>query len=647
MFAEELTVTLTLAGGSTTAVVAAGDVERLDVVLHAWGFEAEVTLSTWPELAGDDPVLPLLTGAGLVKARLEVAATRAPTPPPDPLLVTGLVTNVAIVEHTTDPAQDRPVRRREVTVRFADPAQVLWRQHHPSELSADITLGEVIDRQVVEGIVLERSWSRLDQEQAIVCLACGAEDAGFGGASFYDFLMWYVDLHAGAFTFDATTARYSLAAAKPGASGTPGLLDPEGFVRARVVAPDPARHQVKLLDAHAAAPASMTVTDDLRLAAVRRDVLALPPTPDHFDDLKTVEAGRLAASSPGPTLELELARFPTVTLRPGVFVKTPPADRWLASAAAGLPHRVVELRLAASARAVPGHESGHASRVYDASGRALLERGTDAARRLPPYVAPRYPIHAEGRVIAAGGEETDRRWQVLEDGRTGGSVYTVEVVLWNAKVVVPFLPDQQPGQLFFPAYKNSTVLVELWLHEGWLCHHLDWGPDVRLPQDGQGDHILLGFNATSHTTLAHTYVDQKPELLIKRLESGDQQSIALREGVLTLLVKEDAVTGSTTPTYDVSLQVETARGELTGKIGGGIGEVSTKFGGAAAGLSGAIGGASAEVQGALQSTTGEVGARLQGAKGELGALRAGLSEGPGPVVSAAAQAKAELLAAAE
>lgn len=646
MFAEELSVSLTMAG-ATTVVVSAGDVERFELDLHAWGFEAEVTVSTWPERAGADALFPLVTGGGVLKARLEVAATRAPTPAPDPLLVSGLVTSATVVEHTVDHAEGRPVRRREVTLRFADAAQVLWRQHHPCELVADVALGEIIDRQVVEGIVLERTWSRLEQEQAIVCLGLDAQGAAAGGASFYDFLMWYVDVHAGAFTFDAKTSKYALAAEKPKKAGAVGLLSVVDFAQARMVAPERARHEVRVLDAHAAAPTTATITDDTRLAGLRRDVLARPPTPNHLDDLKTAEGGRLEAASPAPYLELELGRLPTVTLRPGVFVKAPPANAWGASSSAGLAHRVFELRLEASAPAAPGDESGLVSRVYEASGRARLEQGADRAQRLPAYVRPAYPVRAEGKIVAAGGEDADRRWQVTEDDRMGGSVYTVDVVLWNAKVVVPFLPDQQPGQLFFPAYKNSTVLLDLFLHEARLRRYLDWGPSVRLPQDGQGDHILLGFNSASETTMAHTYVDQKPELMIKRFDAGDQQWLHLQEGVVTFKVKEDVVVGAAAPSYDVTLQVETARGELTGKIGGAIGEVSTKFGGAAAGLSGAIGGASTEVQGALQATTGEVGAKIEAIKGELDGLRSGLAEGPGPVVAAAAQAKAELMASLE
>lgn len=643
MFREQLKLDLSLAAGSATSKVGCGDIERFRLSLHAWGFEAEVTFSTWPERQ-EDPAFAALSAPGLVSARLEVSSARPPTPAPDPLVAAGIVTHTSVVEHPLEGLSGRPLRRREITIHFADAAQVLWSQHFPCELVADISLGKVIDRQIVEGIELTQSWSRLAEEHPLVCLGLGDDPSG---ASFYDFIVWYAAAHGGSFSFDAQESSYALSAMKPKA-GTPGKLPALDVGEVRVVAPPRARHEVRILDGQAVAPTKTTVANDDLVTGLRRDVLVLPPTLLALEAVEAAETARLAAEGPSPHLELELARYPAVSLSPWARVATPATAGWSAKSwAANRSLRVFDYALEGHAPATPGDESGLPERVFELRGRALLESDTDPAQRLPGCRTPSFPIFAEAKVVAAGGEEEDRRWQVLESDPAGGQVYTLDVKLWNAKIVVPFQPDQQTGQLFFPAYKQSTVLAELWLHSARLARHLDWGPGVRFTQDSQGDHILLGFSETSETSIGHEYVDGAPEMVVRRFDKGDLQTIALREGVTTIQVKEEEFSGSTTETFDVSLQVELARGELNGAIGGGMSEVSGQFGAAASGVSGAIGGASTEVQGELQSTSSEVGGKIDEAKAELAQLRSSLSEGSAPVSSAASAASAELMAAVE
>lgn len=644
VFAEQLEVGLTLVVGSTTSVVGCGDVERFRVAWHAWGFEAEVTLSTWPE-RGPDALFELLTGTDLVQARLEVKSARAPTPGPDPLVANGIVTAVEVVEHVLEQVSGRPVRRREIALRFADAAQVLWRQHFPCELSADAPLGEVIDRQLAGGMLLERSWSRLDLEQPLVCLGCGG-DGVRGGSSFYDFILWYTDTHAGVFTYDASTAKYSLAPAKP-RTMPPGLLPAADAARVRVVAPRPARHALRVLDGRAAGPQTVAVANALAVTGLRRDVLALPPTAGAFDELKAIETSRLAAAAEGARLDLDLARFPTVTLRPGLSMATPATSGWSSRTwAANKLWRVYDVELEGGAPAAPGDESGLTARTYELGGRVQLEREDDPAQRLPPFARPVYPLYVQGKIVAEGGEDGDRRWQVVESERAGGSIQTVDVLLWNAKIPVPFVPGHLSGHLFFPPHKGTTVLVELGLHEARLVRLLDWGADVRLPIDGQGNHILFGFNATSQTSIAHDYADNEPRLVVKRSHGKDLGTVSLEEGVLTIEVKEDDSATEASETFDVTLQVELARGELRGQIGAGIGELSAKFSGASTALTGSIGDAGSEVQGQLQSTADAVGGKVDEASARIEELRGDLQGAAAPVTAAARAAIAELKAAA-
>ena len=57
--------------------------------------------------------------------------------------------------------------------------------------------------------------------------------------------------------------------------------------------------------------------------------------------------------------------------------------------------------------------------------------------------------------------------------------------------------------------------------------------------DTQGNHILLGKDDQSQTSVRHVYVDEKPVLNIKRTSDIDTQQIKIEEGRLILETKEE------------------------------------------------------------------------------------------------------------
>ena len=98
--------------------------------------------------------------------------------------------------------------------------------------------------------------------------------------------------------------------------------------------------------------------------------------------------------------------------------------------------------------------------------------------------------------------------------------------------------------MFFPAYKGERVLLALTWRKAWIESFLDWRPDVRIPADSQGNHMLLGKNPTSRTSLINYYENQsslQPIFEIARTHNNDLQTIRISEGNLRIEVKEDAV----------------------------------------------------------------------------------------------------------
>ncbi len=83
--------------------------------------------------------------------------------------------------------------------------------------------------------------------------------------------------------------------------------------------------------------------------------------------------------------------------------------------------------------------------------------------------------------MSALGDTGDRAYTVYEDDKTSLDRYRVLLPTWNATIEVPFTPLFQPGHLYFPAYRESRVLVAVGFDRASLLAFLDWGESVRLP----------------------------------------------------------------------------------------------------------------------------------------------------------------------
>jgi hypothetical protein len=272
----------------------------------------------------------------------------------------------------------------------------------------------------------------------------------------------------------------------------------------------------------------------------------------------------------------------------------------------------------------------------------LLESTSEAAVPLPAYRVPRYPIHVEGLVHSPGGEPEDRRYLIVEDEKTSLTDYRLTVPLWNKTVSVPAEPMHVPGQFYFPPYKNTRVLVALHHERAELLRFLDWKEGVRTPQSGQGDQLLLGENKSSQTALTHDFQEDKPVWRMLRTSGGDTQVIRMGEGNLFIQVKESQATAAPTPTYDVSPQVEAAKGDLSAAVGDSLGQTSAAFQGAMSASRAKMQSAQAATKAAMKAARAEVGAKVAAAKSGMQGASAKLSQGAGQLSAASESAKASL-----
>ena len=190
----------------------------------------------------------------------------------------------------------------------------------------------------------------------------------------------------------------------------------------------------------------------------------------------------------------------------------------------------------------------------------------------------------------------------------------------------------------------ARVLVELGFDGARVSRFLDWAEDVRPPQESQGNRIVWGKRAADGTVLEQLFADAKPEFTLARKAGDDEQTLEAAEGLLRMTVLEQPSASAEVPTYDVTLQVEAARGRLVMQVKGDIAGLTGKLEAAQLGAVAALEAATEEHSAAVGEMEAALGARIDGVKGEVEATLEEVSSAADALGGAVAAAKAELAA---
>jgi hypothetical protein len=638
-FQEKLKLELSLTIGGESFSIPGGQVKHFSVRLANHGFTASVSFWTALQKA-DTPLFVAFQTSGLIQVQLSVSGVY-PTEvtPPSPLLVVkGLVRARSLtgLSHGSHDGAERSFRL--YSLEFADPAQVLWRQHRPTELHTQKKLADLLDAHKGP-LTLSYDWDVLQAEHPMLCLALGSDDRR---TSFYDFVLWFVHTRNGVWTYDSRQNQYLLSDSKS-STGQAAVLDSREVERmdVQLQLPAPIRHGARVLNALANGPTTVALPQDQAVEGISHDVLLRTPIASQAEQRQTLEKSRLKLRR--RRLQVTFQQLPTVAVHPGSLLKLKGFHWNSDQKGVGEDLRVLSLELDVRALRQGPHDEQQATEAgYELEMSALLEQKSDPVPTFPAYRVPRYPIYVEGKVHSPGGQETDRLWFIVEDDKTSVSNYRVTVPLWNKTVSVPAQPHFFPGHFYFPPYKNERVLLGLHFLHAELHRFLDWGENVRMPQDGQGDQMLLGKNKTSQTGISHDYQEAKPVWNLLRVSAADTQTVRISEGNLLIKVEEKQGAVAATPTYDVTPQVEAAKGDLAMGVSGAIGETTAAYQGAMANVKGRIEGATSETVAALESARAEVGAKVAAARAALSGALSGFSDKAAPLSSAAAEAKAAL-----
>ena len=544
-FDERLAVTLTLTIGGKSHKIIAGSIKRFALDLWSWGLEGEVEfLLTDNQGRGGqdkDALLADFLKSDLVEVSLEVKAVLADTSAQathTALTVKGLVSEKTLAEEVVPTTSgSNVVLHRRYGIRFQDAARLLWRQHYPCALYTSKTVKDVLDAHKGDKISLSYDWQAgLGTSHPILFVGLDPQ----GGASFYDWVLWYVHGHTGVFTYDYAKQGYKFAGAKD-ASGTPMDLHADNLAGLEMLLPEVIRHDVTVLNATAESPVTQAVTQKQAVTGIRQDVLLCTPISDEVQARVDLETTRLKAR--GPELELIWRSFPEKALTPGVLVKLPPDEAWgAAGVAKGQVLRVRNLHLSGEVSDDQGQEEVYNDpyALFSFRMSSRLEPKDEPHVDLPAWQPPGYPRYVEGFIVSEQGGEKDETWQAYTDSKTSQDGYKVKIPLFANQVIpAPFNPNLLPGHFYFPAYKGERVLVGLDFQKAWIKRFLDWRTGARMPQDGQGVQLLVGKTPENGTALKHFYTDDKPVFLMQRTNAKDTQKIQLDEGTLLIQVKEE------------------------------------------------------------------------------------------------------------
>lgn len=552
-FSERLAVTLALTIGGTKISLFGASVKRLELTLRSYGFTGELEFTVLDDKAAsgkyEDKLLKEFQKPDPITIELSLRRTRTDdkldTSLP-PLKVVGQVTERAYRDfHYREVKGALPLARR-YFVRFADAASHLLGQHYPCVLYTKKTLKQVIEAQKPDAVKLSLTWPFLTEQRPQIFLSHQPHlESGIPTASFYDFLIWLVDVNGGVLAYDYLKQELLFAKEKPSAARKVKLLAAD--VAALTVHPaEQRRYKVRILNSYTEQPATQEVAHEPAQTPLSQDYLLATPVSAHLDEKKSLEGLRLFREEPQLTIDYE--RFPGNPLLPGDLIKLDPPETFAArqrTVPAALKDKTLRIvRIALSAEAVdqgPDVNVGLDESAFRC--RMSLRAELEAEKRveLPRYVAPIYPRHVEGKIVSEVGEDVEQTYQIYTEEKNSLEQYQIKIPLWDNQIVAaPFVPNFFPGHFYLPVYRNERVLVALYFDRARIDRYLDWRPDARLAAETQGNHLILGRKTVTGTAMSHAYTEDKPVFTIKRTNEKDLQTIEVKEGTLTIEVKEQS-----------------------------------------------------------------------------------------------------------
>ena len=542
-FSDNIQATLSLTLSSGAYSVPGGNITALSLDIQPWGFSGEITfvVMAYPQT---DALYTPFQAAATIPLVLTVGPGNEGSQQSSvvPMTLNGSVVSRSFTEvmanlETGTSVSSNPVLYRTYTIGFVDPLKHFWSQHFVQALYTNSTYQTVFSAQATSAFSLTYNWSLLTTSQNQIFVNTGINVPTGKPASFYDFLIWFVDQNNGYFYYNYSASNYVLASALP-AAPTPIQVASQ-FVRGVDIAlPEINYTQLSVINALSTSPSTQNGTNANAITPLARDYLTICTTPSLFTNEVTLQKARFP--SPVAKATWSYNALPSSMLVPGNAVQFQTTnDNWSAQsylASKTLTVSRVQLRAVFDDRfgsVLDNYSATSAPYSINYTVTGLLPGTTNPL--LPEYKAPVYPLQVQGLVYSTQGATGTNDYAFVQDSATSTNCYQVTIPLWNnQQVYVPYAPVNMNGQFYFPPYKNQQVLVNLWMGSASIDSYLDWLSYATLPMSGQGNAIVLGQSSTSQTSITHTYTNSIPQLNINRQQSTDTETISIGEGFILL-----------------------------------------------------------------------------------------------------------------
>lgn len=530
-FQDKLTVTLELTISGTKHAIVAGDIKNFQIDIAPYGLSGRADFWFVANTAqSEDKLFAAFVGNDAIDVSLTLAReSNQEWGDATPMTVKGFVTERAVEERAFDDVTGKPVLHRKYSIHFADRAGALWPQHYPTALYVDATMKDLVEDNKPAGVTVKYPWSGATTQKAVLSLGLGVRG---NDASFYDFIMWFLDKENLGLHYDSVANDYSIISEKPEGGAINTLRKPE-IQSIEAYFPEVRRDVGNVLNAFTdAATKKKALTNDKSVSGVRTDHLIRSSIENDLTARATLETGRSKQQQPEAVVFFK--SFPTTPLFWPHQAKFDTAFGTNVYQSAKT-YRIRHTRIDAQAvRQEATDDNAEAGNTYVIEHEIVLELVAETNFTLPAFRAPVWPFHVEGKIKSETGDEKEETYQIYQDAASR-DVYRVKMPLFDDKVVIaPFLPYYQPGHFYFPAYRDERVLVELSFDHAYVRSFLDFRPGGRLAAETQGNHLLMGKTATDRTSIRHLYEEQKPKLIIERTKDKDWQMITVSEGVIRM-----------------------------------------------------------------------------------------------------------------
>jgi hypothetical protein len=542
-FSDNIQATLSLTLSSGAYSVPGGNITALSLDIQPWGFSGEITfvVMAYPQT---DALYTPFQAAATIPLVLTVGPGNEGSQQSSvvPMTLNGSVVSRSFTEvmanlETGTSVSSNPVLYRTYTIGFVDPLKHFWSQHFVQALYTNSTYQTVFSAQATSAFTLTYNWSLLTTSQNQIFVNTGINVPTGKPASFYDFLIWFVDQNNGYFYYNYSASNYVLASALP-AAPTPIQVASQFVCGVEITLPEINYTQLSVINALSTSPSTQNGTNANAITPLARDYLTICTTPSLFTNEVTLQKARFP--SPVATATWGYNALPSSMLVPGNAVQFQTTnDNWSAQsylASQTLTVSRVQLRAVFDDRfgsVLDNYSATSAPYNINYTVTGLLPGTTNPL--LPEYKAPVYPLQVQGLVYSTQGATGTNDYAFVQDSATSTNCYQVTIPLWNnQQVYVPYAPVNMNGQFYFPPYKNQQVLVNLWMGSASIDSYLDWLSYATLPMSGQGNAIVLGQSSTSQTSITHTYTNSIPQLNINRQQSTDTETISIGEGFILL-----------------------------------------------------------------------------------------------------------------